>query len=464
MKEKKLRSDRGLVVKQRAKEKTSDLVIQNNYLVEAHYDLTLQEKRVILWLASQTQPDDIDFKEHVVKISDFCKISGLKSKNMHREIEKTTKSLIQRGLSIYYPAEERLLQVAWLNSAEYLYKEGSVRLCFSPKLKPYLLQIKGCYTQISLEQVMLFKSVHSIRLYELLKQYQKLGMREIKIDDLKKFLGIGDKEYELYANLKCKVLNRAKNEINKRSDLEVDFSEVKVGRKVESIKFTIKINQRENSSSVGSISEKKNIISQQSLNSLRQEFDEDVIQQGLDVLRQYEGEIKNPVLFLRSAIQKGWQPFVEEEKKEFSGNETQISLLNEICLLNEDSRSLSFRKNILEKIGEAEYRSWFKDASFSVEEGNVFIDVGSAFIKDWIDTHLCRLLLDCFEGHTISCRVRESIVITPTKKQEKPLELTVRKKKNVSKETKREKEKNEQKVEQPKKSFWQKITSFWKKH
>ena len=84
---------------------------------------------------------------------------------------------------------------------------------------------------------------YSIRLYQLLKQYQKVGKREITILALKEYLHI-EKEYQKYSHFKEKVLKVTYNEINKSADISFDFEEIKKGRRVNSIKFYISTNQK----------------------------------------------------------------------------------------------------------------------------------------------------------------------------------------------------------------------------
>jgi hypothetical protein len=50
------------------------VVLKHNTLINARYTLSLQEQRVILWLASQVQPGDTDFKEYRLPIGEFARI------------------------------------------------------------------------------------------------------------------------------------------------------------------------------------------------------------------------------------------------------------------------------------------------------------------------------------------------------------------------------------------------------
>lgn len=82
-----------------------------------------------------------------------------------------------------------------------------------------------------------FNSRYSCRIYELLKRFIKIGHRNLSIEELRNKLGIDCDKYKLYSDFKRKVILKAQKEINKKSDIQFDFQEVKKGRKVESLKF-----------------------------------------------------------------------------------------------------------------------------------------------------------------------------------------------------------------------------------
>ena len=218
------------------------LVVKSNCLVEASYKLTIQEQRIILLMASMVKPEDEDFQIYRIKIKDFLDLVGIKDQGKYPEIKKITRTLRSRELIIHKPGSE--LQIGWLSSAEYFDGKGYVELEFSPKLKPYLLKLKEFFTSYQLKNVIQLKSVYSIRIYELLKQYEKIGKRDMELDELRYILGIEDKKYPMYANLKQKILNPAQKELEEKTDLSFKFEELKEGRKVKAIRFLISKNER----------------------------------------------------------------------------------------------------------------------------------------------------------------------------------------------------------------------------
>lgn len=222
--------------------KTNALVVKSNEMIEASYKLSLQEQRIILYMASRIMPDDEDFKPVRLYIDEFMQMIQVDGKSKHKEIEEITNRLRKRDLIIKKP--ESTLQIGWLSSAEYFYGKGFVELEFSPKLKPYLLQLKERFTKYQLTNVIRLKHSYSIRIYELLKQYETIGWRYFVLDELKETLGITPDEYRLYSNFKLKILQPVKKEFDlKYTTRELDFTfeyeEKKEGRKVIGLKFEI---------------------------------------------------------------------------------------------------------------------------------------------------------------------------------------------------------------------------------
>ena len=143
------------------------LVTKANTLITSSYDLSLEEQRIILTLASMVQPTDEDFKPYKFKISDFMELLGVEAKSKYSVIPKITKALMQKVLEI--KQENKITQVAWLSSVEYEKGSGIVELEFSPKLKPFMLGLKEFYTSYRLKNVLELKGKYSIRMYEILK-------------------------------------------------------------------------------------------------------------------------------------------------------------------------------------------------------------------------------------------------------------------------------------------------------
>lgn len=218
------------------------LVTKANTLITSNYDLSLEEQRIILTLASTVQPEDEDFKPYKFKISDFMELLGIEDKSKYSIIPKVTKELMKKVFEI--ENGNKITQIAWLSSAEYEKGTGIVELEFSPKLKPFMLGLKEFYISYRLKNILELKGKYSIRMYEIIKSNEFKKVAEITVDELRKILKADKGSYLVYQNFKNRIIIQAQKELKEKTDISFDFEEIKTGRKVTSLKFYIKYNKK----------------------------------------------------------------------------------------------------------------------------------------------------------------------------------------------------------------------------
>jgi hypothetical protein len=218
-------------------QQSNNSVTKSNVLIEASYKLTVTEQKIILYLVSQINKDDDDFKMYSLPIQHFYELLGYRGSPKYSEMREITKNLMRKILEI--KEGNKLKQMSWISYVEYDEHSGRVSLSFDPRLKPYLLQLKKEFTTYRLKNVMELKSSYSIRIYEILKRWQFMNEIEIPLDELRKMVGATDKYLE-YHNFKKRVLAPAKKEIAEKTDLSFEYKEVKSGRKVVAIRFFIR--------------------------------------------------------------------------------------------------------------------------------------------------------------------------------------------------------------------------------
>lgn len=216
--------------------KENNIVSKSNTLIEANSRLNLVEQKMLLCLASNIEPNDRDFKTYTFPIKQFHDLLGLNGSTKYTELSKITKELLSKVIEIR--AGEELIQVSWLSSAIYNRNKGTIDMRFDPLLKPFLLELSSKFTSYRLANVVKLKSTYAIRIYELLKQYEDLRERTISLENLRYYLDAMD-VYPNYANFKQRVLKPSQKELNQKTDISFEFEEIKLGRKVQKIRFII---------------------------------------------------------------------------------------------------------------------------------------------------------------------------------------------------------------------------------
>lgn len=301
---------------------SSVVVFQHNNLIEARYSLTLQEKRLILWLISKIQPEEEDFKKHKLSVQEFMNLMELKGKANYKELQKITLGLMKKVLVIKKPEEKTLTQVNWINYAHYEEGTGRIELAFSDVMKPFLLHLKSQFTAIEVTDLMQFKSIHAIRIYELLKQYQDIGERILSIDEIRECCGVQNK-LKQYGEFEKRLLLISQREINEKSDIKFDFERIKKGRKIVAIKFILSKNKayelKNNIENQNQELKKKPPLydalkefglSTRITNQMIKEYNEQTIQDAIKAVdvQISKGIVRNPKAMLLTAIKEHWHP------------------------------------------------------------------------------------------------------------------------------------------------------------
>ena len=216
-------------------------VVKANELIQkSRFNLQLQEQKIILYLISKIKPEDMELREHIFQIRDFCKVCGLDADNgaNYIYIKQTLKNLRDKSIWITLAdgSEETL---AWIDMVRINKSSGAVNIKINDMMKPYLLQLRERYTQYELLYTLAMKSQYSIRLYELLKSYEYQHRKVFDIDELKRLLSA--ENYARFPDFKRKVLNIALREIGELSDLDITYGIIKEGRRFAKLEFTMKI-------------------------------------------------------------------------------------------------------------------------------------------------------------------------------------------------------------------------------
>ncbi|MFZ6775023.1 replication initiation protein, partial [Undibacterium sp. SXout7W] len=201
-------------------------VRQGNDLIEASYKIaSLGEARLIRLLIAQISPSDEDFKTYQISVTDFARVFNLNGRDssVYDMVEKSAEDLIRRIITI--KDGKSWYKTSWLSSAKYVHGSGIVELRFDKDLKPHLLGLKSYFTQYDLEHTVHFKSLYSVRLFEIMQKEafksneQGYFKRSFEYEELREKMGIEKDEYSLFANFKARVIETAQKEINRFSSL-----------------------------------------------------------------------------------------------------------------------------------------------------------------------------------------------------------------------------------------------------
>lgn len=218
-----------------------NIVKQSYELNNARYSLSSVETDIIMRMIAEVKNEDEDFKPYRFKVSELEKKIG---KQLDRRNLKTLAVELRRKNLTIDKGKDGFLVTGWVSSFEYFAKTGEMELCFDPKLKPYLLKLQSHFAQSDIRQILQLSSEYAKRIYTIFKQWEKLGKYTVEVSQWQKILEV-PKSLLIYNRFKEKVLEIAKEQINKSTDLRVEYIEIKTGRKITHLEWTIKKNTGE---------------------------------------------------------------------------------------------------------------------------------------------------------------------------------------------------------------------------
>lgn len=219
-----------------------ELIVKSNTLLQHPLYKTSMELKIFskIILAIRENPQEEIFTFQVKNlIEDF---------NCHEDdyerLKKVAKGMFGKSVDIN-TSTDNVCDLVVIFRRITIDKKGLITFRIEEDIKPFILDLTSNFTQYYFENIARLKSNFSIRIYELLKQYEKIGNRKISILSLRHFLNVSDDKYKLYGDFKKKTILIAQKELKEKTDICFDFEENKIGNKVFEINFIIMRNKKD---------------------------------------------------------------------------------------------------------------------------------------------------------------------------------------------------------------------------
>lgn len=229
----------------------NELVVKSNALINASYSLGLVEQRLILLavvvLREHTHNNELDYIafNRPIKISAESYIStfGVSHSTAYETLKDACKTLFARQFSYKEPRERGVAHktTRWVSDIAYVDNSATVEFTFAPAVLPLITFLGEHLTSYEVQQVAGVTSGYAIRLYELLIAWRSTGKTPVfELPQFRARMGVMDGEYQRMGQLKEKVLHNAIAQINKHTDIIVDYEQHKKGRTITGFSFSFK--------------------------------------------------------------------------------------------------------------------------------------------------------------------------------------------------------------------------------
>lgn len=224
-----------------------DLVVKDNALINASYNLDLVEQRLILLAIVEARGSGRGINANdplEVHAESYVNQFNVARQTAYQALKDACKDLFARQFS-YQEVNRRgnieNVLSRWVSEIRYIDDEATVKLIFAPAIVPLITRLEEQFTKYELQQISDLSSAYAVRLYELLIAWRTTGQTPvIELAEFRQKIGVLDDEYTRMGNFKDRVLNLAITQVNEHTDINVKCEQHKKGRNISGFSFTFK--------------------------------------------------------------------------------------------------------------------------------------------------------------------------------------------------------------------------------
>ncbi|MDP1318380.1 replication initiation protein RepM, partial [Acinetobacter lwoffii] len=230
----------------------NSLVVKDNALINASYNLELTEQRLIMLAiinareSGQGITADSKLEIHA---SDYAKLFNVSADASYKALREAVNNLFNRQFS--YTAEYKktgkvgIVRSRWVSRIFYVDDLALLEITFAPDVVPLITRLEEHFTKYEAKQVAHLTSKYATRLYELLIAWREVGkVPQLELSEFRNRLGLVDSEYTAMSDFKKRVLEPSIKQINEHTDITVTYEQHKKGRIISGFSFKFKQKQQ----------------------------------------------------------------------------------------------------------------------------------------------------------------------------------------------------------------------------
>lgn len=224
-----------------------NLIVLQNRLLNAISDLSLNERRLIMFLSPLVRKA-VDINPHqltfIVKVKDFQNEYGIKGNAYYAQLRDITKSLQRKSYNFWDFDENTKLEnevdISWITKSIYKHGQGEIHIDLHSDLVEMLTVFDKANPFTKYERQMITSlGGYGIILFELIAScmHQQHKQKSYTIEYLREKFNCVDK-YNVISEFKRNVLDTAISDIHQHTPYRITYNQVKKGRKVTDIVFS----------------------------------------------------------------------------------------------------------------------------------------------------------------------------------------------------------------------------------
>lgn len=300
--------------------------------------LSLLQRKIANALLFNAYNELLEKDEHTIHIANLCKIIGYDS-NDYKTIKRSLVNLLATVIEWNLIDGDRLAVDGGVWNASSIIADASIQgpICtysYSNKMKQ-LLHRPELYGRINMAIQAQFQSTYGLALYENCVRFHRIKKTPwFDLATFRKLMGVEEQKYRIFRDFKNRVIEKALEEVNKYSPLQVTPQYKKQGRQVVAIQF-IMVNKEEVCETIDPIAPQPAIIAPifgslstllkeqfqfnpTQIEEILSEYEESYIREKMQLVtesRSYkQGRIKHLAKYLICALKDNYQTTVTSIK------------------------------------------------------------------------------------------------------------------------------------------------------
>ncbi len=225
----------------------TELIVKDNALINASYNLDLVEQRLILLAIIEARESGKGINANdplTVHAESYINQFGVHRNTAYQALKDACDSLFARQFSYQSLSEKGNVinhKSRWVSEVAYIDNEAVVRLIFSPAIVPLITRLEEQFTKYEIQQISNLTSAYAVRLYEILIAWRSTGKTPlINMHDFRQKIGVLDPEYKRMYDFKKYVLEIALKQVNEHTDITAKVEQHKTGRSITGFSFNFK--------------------------------------------------------------------------------------------------------------------------------------------------------------------------------------------------------------------------------
>lgn len=286
-----------------------EVVYHNNFSDTVFADFSLKEKQLLLFLISGINNEDSNDKIYHFNPKEIKNMLNMERKS-YGELSKIVYSIQKKPLVIL-TSDHTMESISIFDKVTYNIKDQSISVSWGKSAIEMFKNLKGNFSKYFLTNVIKLQSENSVEIY--LKGESNLykGNFILSLEDIKKIFNV---KYPRATDVKRKLINPCVDDINTNTDILLNTTDVKEGRKIVGFDFKVSRKNHLNDTLRNRIEKiKKNIYVSKSgffsdkkvdktLHTLLRSFTEKELEKGLELCYKTIKEDFKTMSYLEKAI------------------------------------------------------------------------------------------------------------------------------------------------------------------